>query len=358
MDIYDLWLSKAAIPFNKKLELYNKFKGAENLWYYIFKNTNNRYEQNEILRILKSSYDLRELEVIENSIYKSQVQTVKIGEDKYPKSLSVFDDAPFMLFYKGNIDELNSNRCVAVVGSRNASNYGRHAALSISSELTKHGVNVVSGMAKGIDAYAHESSLKNNGYTCAVLGSGIDVIYPKENRALYSDICEKGCIISEYVPGTPPYKFNFPARNRIISGLCEAVVVVEAGKKSGSLITAGIAINQGKDVLAVPGSIFANESIGTNQLIKDGAKPYTGIQDIFVDIELENIVQESCNIDEKYKKIITVIKDTPIHIDDIIRLTNIDIKRLYELLFELQLKNEIMCLAGNYYVRLTEKLCI
>ena len=130
-------------------------------------------------------------------------------------------------------------------------------------------------MAKGIDTFAHESCLDNESYTCAVLGSGLDIIYPKQNLKIFNKIVEKGAVISEFVPGTPPYAYNFPQRNRIISALSDIIIVVEAGEKSGSLITANLALEQGKDVMAVPGSIFSYESKGTNKLIKDGAFPLT-----------------------------------------------------------------------------------
>jgi DNA processing protein len=215
-------------------------------------------------------------------------------------------------------------------------------------------------MAKGIDYFANKSCLDNEGYTCAVLGSGLDIVYPKENLKIFNKIVRNGCVISEYLPGTPPYAYNFPLRNRIISALSDIIIVIEAGEKSGSLITANLALEQGKDVMAVPGSIFSNESKGTNKLIKDGAFPLTCVNDIFnlmgIEIKNEKKTTISSFNSEIHKGIYSIINDSPLHINDIIRVTNIDIKQLYEVLFEMQIKNEILCLSGNYYVRVNNKI--
>ena len=161
---------------------------------------------------------------------------------------------------------------VAVVGTRRITAYGRQVAEEIARGLVQNGVTVVSGLARGVDAVAHQSALKNGGRTLAVLGSGVDNIYPPEHRKLADEINQSGAIISDYPPGTPPDSANFPPRNRIISGLAQAVIVVEAGEKSGALITAAFAAEQGRDVFAVPGYLYAPQSLGTNRLIHDGAR--------------------------------------------------------------------------------------
>lgn len=229
----------------------------------------------------------------------------------------------------------------------------------LASKLGEENINVISGMAKGIDSFSHKSSLESGGYTCAVLGCGVDVIYPKVNKKLYYEIINKGCILSEFPPKTPPYAYNFPLRNRIISGVSDLIVIVEASEKSGSLITASYALEQGKDIMVVPGTIFSKTSKGTNKLIRDGAYPLTSVEDIF---NILNI--KYCSKEEKTPvfqreiehKIYSNIKDRPIHIDDILKKTNVDIKQLYEVLFELQLKNQITCLSGNYYVRIANSV--
>ena len=194
---------------------------------------------------------------------------------------------------------------------------------------------------------------------CSIRISGIDVVYPKENKRIYDMILRSGCIISEFLPGTKPYHYNFPIRNRIISGLSNIVIVVEASESSGSLITANLALEQGKGVVAVPGSIFSNQSKGTNKLIRDGAYPFTEFDDLFAFIGISYKISENKNMKKLEgikKRISDIISDTPIHIDDIFVRTNIDIKRLYEVLFELQLENVVICLSGNYYVKVESRV--
>lgn len=356
MDIYDLWLAKTKVSFKVKLELYKKFRNSKNIWYYIFNNCNNNYENDLVITNLKESWNEYELNLTMEFIEKKEIKAVKIDDSLYPSKLLNIEDAPFLLFYKGNIKRLNSSKSIAIVGSREASVYGRNAAAFISSELSRHDVNIISGMARGIDTYAHKNCIENKGFTCAVLGCGIDIIYPRENTLLYHEIINTGCIISEFMPGTSPLPYNFPVRNRIISGLSDGVIVVEANLKSGSLITAGTASEQGREVFAVPGSIFSKESAGTNRLLKDGASPFTDIKDLFDILKINFVPKYAHVFYGNNRKILDIVKDSPVHIDDIIKLTNIDIKQLYELLFELQLKNEILCLAGNYYVRSSDKL--
>ncbi|MBC2578933.1 DNA-processing protein DprA [Clostridium sp. DJ247] len=362
MNKYDLWFSMVKLPNKVKLKLVKEFKSIEDIWYYC--NCNNRKifndeEESKIKHELKKAWDTVKLEAALKKSSEEGMKIVNFNDERYPKKLRAYEDSPSVLFYKGNIDKLNHAVSASIVGSRNCSIYGRNVASLISKELAANSVNIISGMARGIDAYAHSACIERKGYTCAILGSGIDVIYPKENKKLYYSILENGCIISEFFPGTRPNNYNFPVRNRIISALSNVVIVIEASEKSGSLITANLAAEQGKDVVAVPGSIFSDQSKGTNKLIRDGAYPFTGFQDLF---EILNTPYKE-NSNKNIKKLIdiektlcTIISDTPIHIDDIFRKTNIDIKRLYEVLFELQLRNEIICLAGNYYAKVESKL--
>jgi len=180
---------------------------------------------------------------------------------------------------------LFKNKIVGIVGSRKSTAYGNEVAYKVAKILSNQGYTVISGLAKGIDTYAHKGALEGNGSTIAVIGSGIDYIYPKENTKLFLDITKKGLIISEFYLGTKPINYNFPRRNRIISGLCDFLIVIEATHKSGSLITVNHAIKQGKDVLAVPGEIFSKTSEGTNMLIRDGAYPLISINDLYEYLE-------------------------------------------------------------------------
>lgn len=220
-------------------------------------------------------------------LQKHNIHVVKINDESYPYHLKNIFDPPVVLYVKGSIRK--TQNLIAVVGSRKATDYGLSMAKSLSFELASAGFTVVSGMARGVDTYAHKGALKSKGDTIAVLGCGPDVVYPPENKSLMKDIADSGAVISEYLPGTQPKPYFFPARNRIISGVSKGVVVIEAGERSGSLITVNFALEQGREVFAVPGNIDNNNSIGTNRLIKDGAKIVTGVDDI-----LEEINSPSC----------------------------------------------------------------
>ena len=215
-----------------------------------------------------------------------EIKEIYINSDNYPERLRNIYDPPKKLYVLGNFKILKE-KAIAIVGSRKATEYGKKVAFQISQELTKENINVVSGLAIGIDTYAHLGAIliQNQAGTIAVLGSGIDVIYPKENIELARKIIQTGgCIVSEYPLGTKPNKINFPQRNRIISGLSDGVVVVEASEKSGSLITAEFGIEQGKEIFAVPGNIDNPLNRGTNKLIQDGAKMVLSSKDILEEI--------------------------------------------------------------------------
>lgn len=219
---------------------------------------------------------------------KYKVIKIDLNSKYYPEKLKNINGKPRELYCLGNLELLNY-KSIAVIGSRNYSNYGKRAAMEFSYNLAKQNICIVSGMARGIDSFAHEATLKAKGKTIAVLGSGLDVIYPKESIKLYEDIIKNdGLIISEYLLGTPPRKQNFPARNRIISGLSDGVLVIEARKNSGTNITVDFALEQGKDVFVIPGDIYSKTSDGTNFLIKEGAIPVTDYKDI-----LDNIRKDS-----------------------------------------------------------------
>lgn len=349
MNIFDIWISTLKISAENKLKLLKMYGTTEN----IYKSTVENRNTKQLIGIKKINYD--EIEKIEKIMEHKNINLVNYNDKDYPRALLPFDDAPVVLYYLGNIQKLNDiNKSAAVIGARNCSYYGKNVVELFAAELTKYNINVISGMARGIDGYAHNACLKNNGFTCGVLGCGVDVVYPKENINIYNEMIKCGCIISEFPPGTIPYPYNFPIRNRIISGLSDIIIVIEAGQKSGSLKTVDFALAQGKDVVAVPGQILSERSKGTNKLIKDGANMITEFRDILdiLDIEyLEKKVVKNRALSPLENKICTLITDEPIHIDDIYKKSNVDINELYGLLFELQFKNEIMCLSGNYYVR-------
>lgn len=229
--------------------------------------------------------DFRDWEQVEADLEKARslgVAILPFTDPSYPARLLTIYDFPPLLYVRG---ELRADEaCVAVVGSRAASTYGRYTAGRLSRELAMRGVTVVSGLARGIDTAAHQGTLAGKGRTIAVLGCGLDVTYPRENGELLEEIARRGAAITEYPFGTPPSATHFPARNRIISGLSLGVMVVEATEKSGSLITARLALEQGRDVFAVPGSIDAAGSRGTNRLIREGAKLVSSVDDILEEI--------------------------------------------------------------------------
>jgi len=244
------------VTFYKMLEKYQTAQNALN------------YIDNDKL------YSTKDAQIEIENAYKKGISIISIKDKEYPNNLKQLNDAPPLLYVQGRIDILNYPIGVAIVGARNASIQSRKIASKIAYDLTNSGVLVISGMARGIDSAAHKGALhaKNkNGPTIAVLGTGVDVIYPKENEELHEQIVKNGTIISEYPLGTTPQTSNFPRRNRLVSALSSAVLVVEASLNSGSLITARLGLEQGKDIFAVPSSPIEGKSSGTNKLIKDGA---------------------------------------------------------------------------------------
>jgi DNA processing protein len=210
---------------------------------------------------------------------ENNIKIININEREYPQVLKEIYDPPISLYVKGNIEKLN-NKNIGIVGCRECTTYGKKSAEYFSYNLSKQNINIVSGLAKGIDSYAHLGSL-NTGNTIAVLGNGLDMIYPKENLELANEIIKRGgTIISEYPCGTKPDKMKFPARNRIISGISSGIIVIEAKEKSGTLITVDFALEQGRDVFVVPGNINSINSVGTNDLIKQGARVVTTYEDV------------------------------------------------------------------------------
>jgi len=201
-------------------------------------------------------------------------------DDTYPERLKLLEDRPMVLYYKGEFPDIDNRLCVAVVGTRHQSYYGERSTYTISYDLARAGAVIVSGMAAGCDTSAHKAALDSGGLTLAVLGCGIDTVYPASNRELMENIMKVGCVVSEYAPGTPPKGYNFPKRNRIISGLCNCTFVTEAPQDSGSLITAEFALKQGRNVFALPGKIGETNSRGTNELIQNGAYAVTCAYDI------------------------------------------------------------------------------
>lgn len=279
---YWVWLSRIEGLGPIKIEnLLEKYKTPEKIW------NLNKSElmqikgigENIANNILKKEYR-ENLEQYVKYMEKYDIGIITIKDKDYPKDLLHIYDAPAILYYKGDKELLHTNM-IAIIGCRDCSLYGKEVSMKFSQELAKRGITIISGMAKGIDSYSHIGCIKAKGKTIAVLGNGIDIIYPKENRLLYDKILSTGgLILSEYVIGTKPSKLSFPARNRIISGLSKGVIVVEAKEKSGTLNTVDFALEQGKEIFVIPGNITSNNSASTNELIKQGANCVTCVEDI------------------------------------------------------------------------------
>ncbi|HVP80951.1 MAG TPA: DNA-processing protein DprA [Thermodesulfobacteriota bacterium] len=280
-----------------------------------------------------------------------------LRNDAYPRRLKDIYDPPALLYVRGELrkeDEL----AVAVVGSRKTSPYGRWFTERIGRDLAGHGIAIVSGLARGIDSVAHMGALEGGGRTIAVLGCGIDVIYPSENRDLFHRIVGRGAVLSEFPMGSRPEGGHFPRRNRIISGLSIGVVIVEASAKSGSLITAKYALEQGREVFAVPGNVGAQGSRGTNQLIKEGAKLVESSEDILEEVLPQwrregEIAQRAgapgLDLAGGEKILYELLGETPLHIDAIIRESQLDPGKVSSLLLNLELKGLISQWPGKCF---------
>jgi len=252
---------------------------------------------------IKLNTNLQEAEAQINYMKKNKIGCVCYSDKNYPLFLREMNNPPWMLYYKGKAS-LWHTPCIAIVGARKASQYGKTVSFQLAERMAKCNVTVVSGLAYGVDSAAHQGVLKNGGNTIAVFGCGVDICYPASNRTLMKEIEEKGLIVSEFLPGTRPRPYRFPMRNRIISGLSQAVVVTEAGLSSGSLITADFAAEQGREIFSVPGNITQINSIGTNKLIQDGAIPVVTVMDIeknlgFTEKHKEKVCAQSIGIEEK-----------------------------------------------------------
>lgn len=292
---------------------------------------------------------------------KLDVRIIPFCDPSYPLLLKEIHSPPMILYVRG--EKISKHQTyIAVVGSRNSTHYGLQAAENIGFGLARRGVGVVSGMAKGIDSAAHKGCLMGKGSTVAVIGTGIDLVYPPSNRILSERIAQRGTIVSEFPLGSPPEPKNFPIRNRVISGLCRGVVVVEATKKSGSLITASQALDQGREVFAVPGSIDSFKSTGAHLLIKQGAKLVENADDILDEIGIthcsknENklfseMLEILPDLSEPEKKIYEILGNYPLHIDDIVRQGEMGVGEVSSLLMGLELKGLIRQLLGKRFVR-------
>lgn len=303
-----------------------------------------------------------DLDRIMERIHTQGVKVMTWEDADYPRRLKEINQAPPVLFIKGSIN-VEDDWAVAVVGTRRVTPYGRQVTSEIASFLAQNGVTVVSGLARGVDAIAHQTALQNGGRTIAVLGSGVDVIYPPEHRRLAGEIAQQGALVSDYPLGTQPDGINFPPRNRIISGLSLATIVVEAGEKSGALITAEFAVEQGRDVFAVPGSILAPQSEGTNKLIEEGARPLLKMTEILEALKLERIPEKQSArklnpLNPVEKKVLASLSQEPVHVDELSSLTGLSISEVSATLTLMELKGFVSHVGGMNYVAMRENRAV
>ena len=338
-------------------KLINHFKSMKDAWN---ANASEFYEagieQDVVEKILESRKNIfvdQEFEKLE----KENIKIITINESSYPALLKETHSAPAVLYFKGEMEK--DDLTVAIVGSRKVSIYGRQVTSQLARELSGTGLTIVSGMALGVDVIAHNECVKLKNKTIAVLGGGIDTasIYPSSNCQTAENIISSGgAIVSEYPVGTPPLKQHFPARNRIISGLSLGVLVIEASEKSGALITAKFALEQNREVFAIPGSIFSNNSIGANNLIKLGAKLVTKSEDILEELNLESVAEikkarEIIPDNEEEKLILENLSaDEPIQIDKLAKIVKINTAALSSLLTLMEIKGKVKNVGGMRYV--------
>ncbi|MCQ3939153.1 MAG: DNA-protecting protein DprA [Chloroflexi bacterium] len=292
---------------------------------------------------------------------KIEAQGIRIltwGDESYPARLREIDQPPPVLYMRGDYlpDDVFA---VAIVGTRKVTPYGRQVTEEVASFLAANGITIISGLARGVDAIAHQTALKAGGRTIAVLGCGVDKIYPPEHRALAEQMMTRGALVSDYAVGTPPDASNFPPRNRIISGLSLAVVVIEAAETSGALITAGFAAEQGREVFAVPGSILAPQSRGTNRLIQNGALPLLNPGDLMQALDLTRVGEKKTArkilpSDETEARVLGVLGGEPVHVDEIRNLANLPIERVSATLALMELKGMVRQVGGMNYVAVRE----
>jgi DNA processing protein len=313
-------------------------------------------------KIIENLLQLRSqvnLDQVWEQIQAQKIRVITWQDEAYPRRLKEIDQPPPVLYCLGEYlpeDEW----AVAIVGTRRISPYGRQVTEEIASHLARNGVTVVSGLARGVDGVAHQAALNAGGRTLAVLGSGVNRVYPPEHRRLADQIIARGALVCDYPPGTPPEASNFPPRNRIISGLSLAVVVVEAGETSGALITAKFAAEQGREVFAVPGNILAPQSQGTNRLVQQGAHPLLHVKDLLEALELNAILEHKAArsvlpADAVEAQLLGVLGSEPVHVDDIRSKTGMPIEKVSATLALMELKGMVRQVGGMNYVSVREE---
>ncbi|NMA84361.1 MAG: DNA-protecting protein DprA [Epulopiscium sp.] len=361
----EFWLWFTRIPgigLNKQKHLLDIFKTPESIWYSteqeLSENTQlTRKDISNIMQAKDESLLNRQIE----ELRRKNIQFYSIHHSSYPNLLKQIYDPPHVIYVKGKQFH-HGAPTIGIVGARRCSQYGHQTALKMAKELGREGISVISGLARGIDAAAHQGALNGDGHTMAILGNGVDICYPQENRKLYREIIENGALISEFPPGTAPRPGFFPLRNRIISGLSEAILVIEAARRSGSFITADQALEQGREVYAIPGNITSSLSEGTNRLIQQGAKLVMQVEDILEDLDIQNTdnldiknskkdILEEDALEKEEKIVYDCLSLEPISIDQLCQKTTYDAGRVQHILLILELKGKLKKLSNQWFVK-------
>lgn len=310
-----------------------------------------KLSKNEIERAKRINTDMQ-LKILDDK----EISIITFKDSNYPINLKSLSDAPPILYFKGNLLS-EDNNAVAIVGTRRATEYGKTVARNLAKELSCRGITIISGLARGIDTQAHLGALEGNGRTIAVMGTGIDRIYPPGNKNLASKIINRGLLMTELPPFSPPLRYHFPSRNRIISGLSKVVVAIQAPLKSGVFSTVKWALDYGRDVYALPGDITTEASKGTNRLIKMGAIPITGYKDILDNSELEIVNKKEIrqkkiiNLSEDEKRLYDLIEASPKTVDKLVCESNMKPAQILNLLIHLEINGLIREVSGKRFIR-------
>lgn len=358
MDYWVAWNLVGGVGPRRFSELLARFGSAEAAWQAPYRSVSEVYGMSPgILREWQKLKAQADIEAFIRNTTRTGVRILTLNDPDYPRNLKELHDAPPVLYVRGSVEECDSS-AIAIVGSRTPTPGGAVTAERFAAELAAQGITVVSGLARGIDTAAHMGALAAGGRTIGILGSGIDIIYPKENTELVEVMAKSGAVVSEFCPGTLPVSHNFPIRNRVISGLSLGVLVVEAAHDSGSLITAGHAADQGREVFAIPGIIGSELGGGPNRLIKQGAKLVEKIEDILEELNLPVFstpqaepVCRSAELDEDERRLITLLGFAPQHLDDLVRGSGLEAAAAAGALLNLELKGLIRQLPGKLFCR-------
>lgn len=358
--MFSIWFHEVGLSEVIKKQLISCFDSFEHIYRATQEEYMSRGWQDEVVKRIKQ-YPLQEDALQKRMKYyeQQQVKLIDYLDEGYPEYLRHIPDPPMLLYVRGN-EQLLNTPTIGIVGSRNCSEYGYTTTVQLAEALARGGLTIISGMAMGVDAAAHYGALKS-GNTIAVLGNGLNRCYPSCNQRIYDEIINKGCMISEYDLNQEARPYQFPRRNRIISGMSMSVVVTEANIRSGSLITARLALDYGKDVCAIPGNITRKLSLGTNELIKAGAKCITDVEDIVEELPLhlrikyaeikKNNSKKHYELAQEERIVYAYVSQEPIFLNELINSTQLSYKSIYKDLLQLEIKGLIKRLPGERYVR-------